>query len=361
MVEIRLVKHSEEIEQLVELFRISFGREISTKLWEWKYLANPFGSSFPEVVIAADKGRIIGARPFLLMELWIQDNKTIVGEHSDTMVHPDYRNLGLFNRMGQFAKEYLKINNIPLSYGFPGPMSRAGFSKQGYRKVVPTEILFRPLDVRKIIAVRFPHQKVLHPIGSLYDNLAGKKITASEPDTGDFQIEVLGKYSSSLENLDSLRNNRVIEFVRSEKSLLWRFDQHPENRYRYILAKRNGVLCGYAVISVQKQANNLIYGMIIDYLIKNGDANCFRVILERAVVELAKMNCFLIVVWAFNDPHFRRELKSHLGFKSTAEFPFNRLIDHGYFDVLGLEDKFLNLDVYNKDNWRITYAFPDFT
>jgi hypothetical protein len=361
MVEIRLVKHRDEIEQLVDLFRVSFGRDMSTRLWEWKYITNPFASSIPEVVIAADKGKIVGARPFLSMELWMQKEKVIAAEHCDTMVQLEYRNMGLFNRMGLVARDYLKEKHISLSYGFPGPMSRAGFLTQGYRKVVPTEILFYPLDTRKIIAMRFPRQKALRAMEFIFGNIVTRKIPASQPDTGGYQLEIQEKYSTALENLDGLRNPGVIEFVRSERSLRWRFDQHPENCYRYILAKKGGELSGYAVISVQKQANNLSYGMVIDYLVKNGDIGCFRVIMKRAMIELAKMDCHLIVVWAFNDLLFRKELKSHLGFKSTAEFPLNKLIDQGYFDVSGLDDRCPHPDIYHKDSWRITYAFPDFT
>ena len=52
MIEIRVVKHEDEMEQLVELFRLSFGRQVSEKFWEWKYINNPNASSSPEVIVA---------------------------------------------------------------------------------------------------------------------------------------------------------------------------------------------------------------------------------------------------------------------------------------------------------------------
>jgi GNAT superfamily N-acetyltransferase len=361
LVEIKLVGHREEIEQLVDLFRVSFGQEMPAGLWEWKYIANPFASYISEVVVAADNGKIVGARPFLPVELWIQNERVIAAEHCDTMVRPEYRNMGLFNRMGLAAGDYLKERHISLSFGFPGPMSRSGFLKQGYRKVVPTEILFYPLDIGKIIALRFPRLKGLRAVGSLLGNIGKWKIPASQPDTGGYQLEIQEQYNADLEHLDGFRNPGAIEFVRSEQGLRWRFDQHPEHRYKYVLAKKGGKLSGYAVISVQKQSNDLIYGMVVDYLINNGDVGCFHVIMDRAMMELAKTDCHLITVWAFNAPPYRRDLISRLGFISTAGFPFNRFIDHGYFDVLALDDRFTNLDVYHQDIWRITYAFPDFT
>jgi GNAT superfamily N-acetyltransferase len=362
VIKIKLVKHLEEKEQLVKLFQISFNQEMSEKRWEWKYLTNPFATSSPEVVVAADNDRIVGARPFFLIELWINNERVIVAEHCDTMVHPDYRNQGIFNLMGEYATEYLKANRYALSFGFPGPMSRTGFRKQGYRKVVETEILFRLVNTKSIIAQRLTRQKVVTSLGYIYDKLLNtNKIPAHLAGTDDFKIEVFDKFTSDLENLDYLRNKKVIEFVRNEKSLRWRFDQHPGNTYTYISAKRNDRLSGYAVISVQKHSNDLVYGTIID-LVENEDISCFRALIKRAIIELVETGCDLIVIWANNNPIFQGELTRYWGFKSSARFPFNRMMDHGYSDVLALDEQFIRSpDIYNKDNWRITYAFADFT
>jgi hypothetical protein len=362
MLEIKLVKHAEEIEQLVDLFRLSFGRDTSTRLWEWKYITNPLAASMPEVVVAVDNGRIVGARPFLLMELWVKNTKVVTAQHCDTMVHPDYRKAGLFNKMGHFASDYLKANRIFITFGFPGVMSRKGFLSQGYQKVVPTEILFRPVNTERIIAQKLSRRKIATGLGYLYDRLPGRKVSGVKPGSSLYEIEVRDKVSADIGTLDNFRKETVIELARSENNLRWRFDRHPEHTYRYILARKNGKLSGYAVISVQKQPNELVYGMIMDYIVENGDVACFRELIRRAIIELAKTDCDLIVIWAFSDPLFQRELRKRSGFKSTAAFPFNRFIDHGYFDLMTLDEGLSDsLKIYNKDDWRITYAFQDFT
>ena len=139
MVEIRLVKHSQEKEQLLDLFRASFGHSMPAEFWDWKYIQNPLAPPDPEVIVAIDSGKIVGARPFRLVEMWMGDEKVRTAQHSDTMVHPEYQGKGIFNQMGQFSMEYLKENSYALSYGFPNPKSRPGFLKQGYKIVVPLE------------------------------------------------------------------------------------------------------------------------------------------------------------------------------------------------------------------------------
>ena len=60
-----------------------------------------------------------------------------------------------------------------------------------------------------------------------------------------------------------------INLVRDEKFLKWRFDQHPEYKYKYVLAKRASELWGYAIINIRQSLDNVIRGTIVDYLIKN--------------------------------------------------------------------------------------------
>ena len=109
MVEIRLVKHSAEKEKLLNLFRASFGYNISVEHWDWKHLQNPLAFSDPEVIVAVDGGKIVGARPFLPAEMWLGGEKIKTAQHCDTMVHPDYQGKGIFNRMGQLLSGTSKI------------------------------------------------------------------------------------------------------------------------------------------------------------------------------------------------------------------------------------------------------------
>jgi hypothetical protein len=360
MIEINIVKHVDEIGQLVKLFHVSFGRKMSEKFWKWKYIDNPFASSSQEVIVARDGERIVGARPFLLTEIMVKDEKILAAQHSDTMVHPEFRNQGLFNRMGEYSLQHLREHNYALSYGFPGPMSRVGFRKQGYRVVVPTEMMFRPINYQQIFSKKLKRDRLGRSLGYFCDKvISNKKLPALK--AGSIEVQIFDSYVQELEAIESLRKTTVIEYVRKEKNLRWRFDQHPEHKYRYITAKIEGTVCGYAVISVQEQGNGLNYGMIIDYLVKNEDPWCFGALMEKAIVELTKTGCDLIVVWAFSDPRLKEELQKRFGFSSTLSFPYNRIIDSGYFEALSLNDQAIKcMNIYDKSNWRITHIYPDY-
>jgi len=362
MIEIRLVEHLAEIEQLVDLFRASFNLNMSLEIWNWKYLQNPLAFAAPEVIVALDDGRLVGARPFLLTEMWLDNERVITAQHCDTMVHPNYRNEGIFNRMGQFAVQYLKENNYTLSYGFPAPMSRPGFLKQGWRVVAPIEIMFRAVNPQKLISYKLKSKILGNGLGFFYDKFLNAKMADDFRLSSAFHIDVFDQYNQELKEIDTLRDEFVIDLVRSENNLRWRFDRHPEHVYKYILAKRYGKVWGYAVVSIQEEANGLVYGMIIDYLVKNRDIACFQALMKSSLNELGKSECDILNMWAFIEPEFREQLLKYFGFKSFYSFPYNKIFDCGYLDAILIDERISErINIYDKENWRVTYAFHDTT
>ena len=93
MIEIKLVKHQEQKGQLLDLFQASFGHDRPAELWDWRYIQNPLATPDTELVVALDNGKIVGARPFRLAQMWLGDEKVMAAQHCDTMVHPDHENL----------------------------------------------------------------------------------------------------------------------------------------------------------------------------------------------------------------------------------------------------------------------------
>lgn len=362
MIEIKLLKHSEEKGGLLDLFRASFGHTMSAEHWDWKYLQNTLISSDPEVIVAIENGKIIGARPFLIAEMWLGNKKVKTAQHCDTMVHPDYQGRGIFNQMGKFAIQYLKDNGYALSYGFPNPMSRPGFLKQGYRIVAETENMFRVANPQKLLLCKLGNKMLAGGLGFFYDILLNTKTKKPARLSDSFQVEVSNQFANDLKGVDDLRDKSGINLVRSESFLRWRFDRHPNNSYRYVMAKRDGKLWGYAVVSVQQQLNGLVYGLIGDYLVRDKDIACFRALVDGCMDELGKSEFDILLVWTFSEPKFRSELLKLFGFKSSYKFPYNRLFGYAYLDAVLIDDKVARqVDIYDKDNWRVTHAYPDTT
>jgi len=123
--------------------------------------------------------------------------------------------------------------------------------------------------------------------------------------------------------------------------------------------KREGGLWGYAVVSVQKELNGLVYGVIVDYLVKNKDIACFQTLMSKCLDELNKSDYDIVMIWAFSEPKFREELFNNFGFKSSSRFPFNRFFGYSYLDAIQIGNELVDIDIYDKDNWRVTPVYWD--
>jgi GNAT superfamily N-acetyltransferase len=362
MTEIKLVNHADNVEELVGLFNQTFGIRKSEKAWNWKYLQNPLSSNETEVIIALDKGRIVGARPFMFAEMWINGKKAKTAQHCDTMVHPDHQRMGIFSKMGRFSIEYLQKRGIALSYGFPNSLSSKGFLKQGYEELVETEKLFKIMNP-EAISYRIKNRLLARSSSFLYRRFLDRRSWDLSKDSEIFETEKSGKISSELTEIDNLRSREVIDLSRSEDYLRWRFDSHPEHEYRYVLAKRNGELFGFAVISLQKQPDGMNLGLIVDHLVRDSNPACYETLIDRIIAEFRKQeNCDIIVTWAIGEPELKKLLLKKFGFKSSLRFPYGRLFPHGHMDVISLNREETNkVYVHDPTNWRVTPAFHDVT
>jgi hypothetical protein len=361
LIEVKVVKHLDETEQLIELFGICFNRHMSEGYWNWKYIDNPLVPSDPQVIVATEKNRIIGARPFLLTQMWVNNSKVIAAQHCDTMVHPEHRNKGIFNKMGEYSINFMKEHDYALSFGFPGPMSRSGFLKQGYSIIAPTEIMFKPQNSGKILKKRINNKFIANSMGFIFDRLLDSKVP-EYPIRAGYEVEAIDSINADLNVIDFWKEHTKIDIVRSIEILNWRFGKHPEHAYKYILVKKEQILKGYGVISVQKQADGTNHGILIDYLMKDNDVYCLNLLIDRAIEELKKIKCDIIINWALNEAEFQNELLKRFGFKSSFHFPYNKLIGYGYMDAMLIDSKLAGeINIYDKNNWRITNAFTDFT
>jgi GNAT superfamily N-acetyltransferase len=361
MVEIRLVNHREYRDELLDLFRASFRYDMPAEWWDWQYFNNPATSDAPEVVVAVDNGQLVGARPFLISELWIRDDKVKAAQGINIMVHPGYRRQGIVPRMARGDDEYLRPRGYALLYAFSRtaklmPRQLA----QGWQVVSPLDALFGIVNPQNVISSKLGNRLLANELGFFYARLFNSKMRKDPFLSHSFHIETFDEFNDELSAVDSLRDQSKVDLVRDEAYLRWRFDQHPEYHHIYVVAKRDTELHGYAVIRTKISDDGLIRGRIVDYSVRNNNIDCFRSIMAGCIRELKRLGCDLIDVWVFANPMFRKELVQHLGFKPHNRFPYSRMTQRSNFGLKALDEQALQkADIYDKDNWRVTFAYLD--
>jgi len=358
--EIRLVKHREKIDELVDLFSVTFGLNMPAEFWDWKYIQNPLAPSNPEVIVALDKGRIVAAWPFMPLEIWLGKQKARAALGSDIMVHPEHQRKGINTRMYLFGLDYLKDNGYALYYGIANEKSLGVGLKQSTRTLTQTESIFRLINPQKLLSHSLGNRVLGTGLGLLYDKLLNIKPRESFQPSTTFQLEVFDQFDEELKEIATLRDESLIDLVRSESYLRWRFDRRPNRDYRYIVAKKDGMLWGYAVVSAEEQSNGLVNGYIVDHLVRDRDMSCFRALINMSLDELEKWGCDIASIWAFGEPLLRKELLKYPGFKSSLMFPYSRFSSHGYLTVRETSEQVaVGLDIHDEKNWRVTYAYSD--
>ncbi|KGM27553.1 hypothetical protein KS18_13975 [Photorhabdus luminescens] len=115
--------------QISSLFLECFGRTLDKSIWEWAYIANPFGSPLVSVVIV--DGCMVGHYAVIPMDL-TNKLKTVKGYLSmTTMVSASYRRFGFFQSLAE--RVYDRITETGLEsivFGFPNNNSSSGFRKR---------------------------------------------------------------------------------------------------------------------------------------------------------------------------------------------------------------------------------------
>lgn len=108
---------------IADLFRICFGQDLDPKIWDWAYQKNPTGN--PVIAIALDEEKLVGHYAMIPTPFY-RGNGHVGGYLSmTTMVHPNYRKLGLFVELASMA--YAQAKPGTFVYGFPNPNSTPGF------------------------------------------------------------------------------------------------------------------------------------------------------------------------------------------------------------------------------------------
>jgi len=113
-----------------QLFNDCFHRSLDSKLWEWAYLKNPYGS--PIVALAFDKDELVGHYALIPITLANMVNETVNAYLSmTTMIKRSYLRLDLFRSLAEITYEVaFRKNKSPIVYGYPNNKSAPGFSKR---------------------------------------------------------------------------------------------------------------------------------------------------------------------------------------------------------------------------------------
>jgi|GEM_PF-2082668 len=344
---------------ILQLFGIE-GESHSLEDWRSLYAENPFGL----FVSVADYGnRVIGHMSLVPARMKIGEKVVMGSQAMALLVHPNYRNRGIFLSLGEHVTEEAKKSGVPFSYGVPNAFAHKGHLKYGWFDVcnIPlfvkycsnALILYHYLEKYRMKNMffyrigRFLTNRGL--VRNLIKHRNGSMSVASvSADSGSVSIRRASEFDDGVDRLlGESSDDYGIAVVRDRKYLNWRYfkcNKWDGYNYEVFFAEEHGRVLGYLIAGLIKKKWKI--GAIADVLVLKGRKDVTSMLVSSAMEYFGSNSVDEVTTFVLGNKDFVDVLLSN-GFKLTSYVPLIARINGE-----GIEKDF----VRNPSNWYITYG-----
>lgn len=255
---IRLAEES-DIPAIIEVLKASLGESRLKKtqeIWRHKHIDNPFGESL--VLLAIEKGKVIGVRAFMLWSWQIGAEKYSAYRAVDTATHPDHQGKGVFKKLTLRAIELGLEAGDDFIFNTPNNQSLRGYLKMDWKKVGKLRVRLMPIS----------------PLNWKAARPAPGYMSKFKCEPQDIQ-SLCDKHNASCEKQNTLFTPKSLAYLN------WRYEDNPLQGYE-VMAEKDYYLAGYV-----KDHGRFKEFRVVEHLYENAAA--FNV-LKRKVKRLAKLH-----------------------------------------------------------------------
>lgn len=296
------------IDQINNLFRVCFNKELKESYLRWRYYDNPESDLF--VGIALADGKLVAHYAVSPCQI-VKDNISYkVALSMTTMTHPEFQGQGLFIKLAKMVYTEMENKGYTMVFGFPNNNSHGSFISR-----------LNWVDVYQIpnlkLELKNSHSTILQNENNFYED-------------HNFQ-----KY-----NYSSLENSCKVKVKKSNNYYKWRYLDNPLNDYNNIVFEEDGKMAGNTIFKV--------FSNEIDILEINFSSNIVLTKLLSYLIDYSrKSNVVSLNIW-FNIFNSNYKVFEKLGFQNKEPITY-----FGY----------KNLSIYNLNenykNWEIQMGDSD--
>ncbi|MDD3653281.1 MAG: GNAT family N-acetyltransferase [Desulfotomaculaceae bacterium] len=305
--------------EIIKLFKLVYGRDMSMNYWRWRFVDNPAGRHM--IDLCWDGPILAGHYAVSPVIMSIRGKEYLTALSMTTMTHPDYRNKGIFTALAQSLYRRLQDQGVVMVWGFPNNNSYHGFMNK---------LSWFPLTQVPKLATsdfRFPNM------------VAGHRNT---------EIIEVKKIDERFDQLwQSLDRSGVNMVVRSSKYLQWRYMDNPVNQYQVFALPGFDKIKGYTAVKLYSR-NDGISGEILDLLATDKDTA--RSLISHAVINLAIQGADRINLW-MNPAARHYEVIKEFGFGSTKELT--------HLGAMSNDPQIVPELISDYDRWYVTMGDSD--
>ncbi len=322
--------------------------------WVWQHKQNPAGPAIISVAEDEVTNEIVGHFCHIPLRVKVKTMTHIIIQGIDTMVHPNFRGLGVYNRIRDRNHEIIRLKNVLFTYTYPNKLMYR-IHKDARLKTIfkKTPLWIKPLKLKNIVTRYLNNDSLASLIAAI-----GKGLVRITDRSIDYEIRTQVREVKEIdERFDYLWKQasslHEIMLVRDRAYLNWRYVKKPDADYTIYISEDDNQLLGYVVLR-NLEDNGLRIGWIADMLTSSKDSPASMDLITRAIqyFRITGMDVALCVM----PP--KVYLKNSLGkcgflFVSRLRKKMNairiRLLKPEYNDSL----------VNNPNNWYLTRGDSD--
>ncbi len=258
-------------EGIVEALKANFPRwkikENAIDFWKWKYLESPLKAY---IAVSLLENKIVGVNHDLRLNLKVGSSILLTHWTDDLCVFPDYRAMGLWNKMRKYRNEGPEYKNLKFKYSSSSnEIVKNDWIKKGVN-LFPHDIVYmvRVKDVALHIKNKHITDPLLASAGiSLLKNLNRLKPKKSLKKQSDYKLVKVELFDDRINEFwDKVKENYKFILERKKDFLNWRFSSHMSIEYQKILAVNDaGEILGYVVLR-KDTLDNYDEGFVFDIL-----------------------------------------------------------------------------------------------
>lgn len=340
---------------IIELMKLIYGSWKSAPYWQWKYKENTAGFYNDLITLAISKNKLAGHYTIIPTRILVDRNEVIFAQSVDTATNPEFRRMGIFEATANATFESAVDHQIPITYG----VANVGPSYYGFiKKLQWSHVFFLSHHVRIInsdkIFDRYTKNKFLLSLGKLALKLIQFKGPTKKVNNLEFdQVDYFPK------EIDGFSSNIAKEYkflVKKDQTYLNYRIMNPDAKYDVYLARENGAIVGYAIITVSSKSFKKIkldkMAIITELIALKGKDNVISMILNYLTSVYKKQNVDAIACSLPNSHRYCKILRKQGFLKLKSQMGF--IVRENYKHPL-----INSLDILDEKNWHITHLDTD--
>jgi GNAT superfamily N-acetyltransferase len=265
-----------DVDELAALCQAQPGKAaaITPEYIRWQHSANPAGLAQVGLAKENGSGRIIGVLWLLPIYLQLSGQEVLGSQSMYALVHPDYRQQGVFSTLVDFCNEAGQQRGYNFAFGFPNPNSYPVFVRNlGWSDIGQARLYIRPLNAKRLIKTRFRShllQNAICAVANPAEHLLFQPHSLSA-EASQVNIEDIGATSTGVDNFWArVRKKYPVMVIRNTHYLNWRYKTIPDRHYQLWAARLGKEVV--AIIALRcVSIKGIACGMVVDFLVEEGE------------------------------------------------------------------------------------------